>query len=106
MSKSRLTSGSTRPDSSEQPPSGFVRRRRVLFVAEAITLAQVVRLVALARSLDRNRYEVYFACGEFDPIAFEGTDIDPIPLLTVEREAALRKVDRGERLYETGTLER
>jgi UDP:flavonoid glycosyltransferase YjiC (YdhE family) len=106
MSKYRLTSGSTRPDGSEQPQSGVVRRRRILFVAEAITLAQVVRLVALARSLDRNRYEVYFACGEFDPIAFAGTDIDPIPLLTVEREAALRKVDRGERLYETGTLER
>lgn len=78
----------------------------MLFVAEAITLAQVVRLVALARSLERTRYEVYFACGEFDGVAFSGTDIVPVPLVTVDREAALRKVDRGERLYETGTLER
>jgi UDP:flavonoid glycosyltransferase YjiC (YdhE family) len=75
-------------------------------VAEALTLAQVVRLVTLARSLDRARYEVHFACGEFDPVAFSGTDLRPIPLLTVPREAALRKVDRGERLYEVGTLER
>jgi UDP:flavonoid glycosyltransferase YjiC (YdhE family) len=75
-------------------------------VAEALTLAQVVRLVALAQSLDRARYEVHFACGEFDNVAFSGTDIRPIPLLTVPREAALRKIDRGERLYEIGTLER
>ena len=36
-------------------------RRRILFVAEAVTLAQVVRLVTLARALDPARYDVHFA---------------------------------------------
>ncbi len=106
MSKISPTSGSANAFEPDAPASGFSRRRRVLFVAEAITLAQVVRLVSLSRSLDPARYETHFACGEFDPIAFTGTHIVPIPLFTVDRYAALRKVDRGERLYETRTLER
>lgn len=82
------------------------RRKRILFVAEALTLAQVVRLLTLARGLDPERYEVAFACGPFDPIAFEGTGIEPIPLFTVDRAAALKKVDRGDRLYEKDVLTR
>lgn len=82
------------------------RRRRVLFVAEALTLSQVVRLVALARCLDPARYDVKFACGPFDGVAFRGTGIEPIPLFTVERERALRQVERGERIYEKEVLAR
>jgi len=80
------------------------RPRRVLFVAEALTLAQVVRLLTLARGLDPARYEVHFACGSFDPIAFAGTGIEPRPLFTIDRAAALKKVDRGDRLYEKDVL--
>lgn len=36
-------------------------RRRVLFVAEAVTLAHVVRPFVLARSLDPEQFEVHFA---------------------------------------------
>jgi UDP:flavonoid glycosyltransferase YjiC (YdhE family) len=82
------------------------RRKRILFLAEALTLAQVVRLLALARRLDPERYEVHFACGPFDAIAFEGTGITPIPLFTVDRAAALKKIDRGDRLYEKDVLGR
>jgi UDP:flavonoid glycosyltransferase YjiC (YdhE family) len=81
-------------------------RRRVLFVAEALTLAQVVRLVSLSRALDPERYEVFFACGAFDPIAFEGTALEPISIVTVDRDAAMKRVDRGERLYEKEVLGR
>ena len=49
------------------------RRIRVLFIAEAITLAQVVRLVTLARGLDPARFEVHFASAHFDELAFAGT---------------------------------
>jgi UDP:flavonoid glycosyltransferase YjiC (YdhE family) len=82
------------------------RRRRVLFVAEAVTLSQVVRLAALAARLDRTRYEVHFACGAFDDLAFEGTGIEALPLFTIERNRALKKIERGERLYEASVLER
>ena len=43
-------------------------RRRVLFVAENVTLAQCVRLVTLARALDPQAYEVHFASSEFEPV--------------------------------------
>jgi UDP:flavonoid glycosyltransferase YjiC (YdhE family) len=78
----------------------------VLFVSEAITLAQVVRLAALATRVDRQRYEVHFACGPYDGVALLGSGIEPIPLFTIDRQRALAKIDRGERLYETAVLER
>ena len=80
------------------------RRPRVLFVAEAITLAQVVRLVTLARGLDPARYDVSFASAPFDPVAFSGTSLEPIPLVTVDRKNVLKKIERGERIYEKDVL--
>ena len=47
--------------------------RRVLFVSEAVTLAQVVRLATLARALDPARFEVHFAAAHFDEMIFAGT---------------------------------
>lgn len=84
----------------------MTRRARVLFVAEALTLAQVVRLASLAERLDRGRYEVHFACGPIDGVALAGSGLEPLPLFTIDRQRALKRIDRGERLYETGVLER
>ncbi len=78
----------------------------MLFVVENITLAQVVRLRVLAAGLDPARYEVHFASSEFDPLLFEGTAFRHWPLYTIEREAALKALAKGDRLYETRTLER
>ncbi|MBN1932682.1 MAG: glycosyltransferase [Desulfobacterales bacterium] len=39
-------------------------RKRILFIAEAVTLAHVVRSIALAETIDTCRYNIYFA---FDP---------------------------------------
>jgi UDP:flavonoid glycosyltransferase YjiC (YdhE family) len=78
----------------------------VLFVAENLTLAQVVRLRALAAQLDARDYEVHFACSEFEPIAFDGTHFARWPLVTVDRAEALRKVERGQRPYELEVLAR
>ena len=39
-----------------------MRVKRVLFFAEAVTLAHVARPVALAKGLDRSRFEVFMAC--------------------------------------------
>lgn len=82
------------------------QRPRLLFVAESITLAQVVRLAALAARVDRKRYDVCFACGPFDEVALLGSGLEPLPLFTIDRRRALEKLERGERLYETATLER
>ncbi len=81
-------------------------RRRLLFVVENITLAQVMRLRVLAAGLDAERYEVHFASSEFDPMLFEGTNFKCWPVHTIEREAGLRALAKGDRLYEARTLER
>jgi UDP:flavonoid glycosyltransferase YjiC (YdhE family) len=39
-----------------------MERKKILFVAEAVTLAHVGRPLALAQMLDRQRYDVHFAC--------------------------------------------
>ena len=46
---------------------------KILFVAEGVTLAQIVRLVTLARALDPAEHEVHFACARFDEAIFGGT---------------------------------
>lgn len=81
-------------------------RRRILFVTENITLAQVVRLVTLAQGLPSDQYEVHFACSEFDPLVFEGTEFQRWPLYTIDREAGFKALAKGDRLYDVKTLER
>lgn len=81
-------------------------RARILFIVENITLAQVMRLRVLAAGLDPERYEVHFASSEFDPQLFEGTAFKHWPVHTIDRDVGMRALAKGERLYETRTLER
>src|SRR5579863_7306916 len=81
--------------------------KRVLFVAEAVSLAQVVRLVTLSRALDARRYEVHFASALFDDLVFGEPDlahvvrhrIGSLPASVVDRRVA-----RGLRPYGARTL--
>jgi UDP:flavonoid glycosyltransferase YjiC (YdhE family) len=79
-------------------------KQRLLFVAENVTLAQVVRLVALARDLDPDRYEIHFACSEFPELVFSRTPFICHPLATLAADAAARALQAGRRLYEKSTL--
>ncbi len=79
-------------------------RRRVLFVAENVTLAQCVRLAALARTLDRERYEVHFACSDFPELIFARDELVRHPLVSLSPAAAARALESGQRLYEKATL--
>jgi len=81
-------------------------RRRILFVSEAITLAQVVRLVTLARTLDPREYEVHFAAATFSERIFRDHEFHQSTLFTVPGPPALRRLDRGGRLYDRRILER
>jgi UDP:flavonoid glycosyltransferase YjiC (YdhE family) len=80
--------------------------RRVLFVTENITMAQVVRLLALAQGLPRDRYEVHFACGDCAPWLFEGTTFQRWPLLTMDGARGLAALAKGDRIYDTATLQK
>jgi UDP:flavonoid glycosyltransferase YjiC (YdhE family) len=81
-------------------------RRRVLFVAENITLAQLVRLVVLARALDRTRYEIHFASSEFPALVFGDEDWRRWPLYTLEPRRVWKTLEKGRKLYDEKTLER
>lgn len=81
-------------------------RRKLLFVTENITLAQVVRLATLARGLPSEEYEVHFACSDFDPLVFEGTTFQRWPLFTIDKEQGFKALAKGERMYDQKTLER
>jgi UDP:flavonoid glycosyltransferase YjiC (YdhE family) len=81
-------------------------RRRILFVSEAVTLAQVVRLHVLARSLPRDRYDVHFAAAHFDDLIFAGSDVRRWPIASLDPGVVERRVRRGQRLYGRRTLAR
>ena len=87
-------------------PTGgtLVAKKRILFVAESVTLAQVVRLVTLARGLDSEAYDVHFACSDFPPLVFTGTRFVQHQLRTMSAKAADAALRSGKRLYEKSTL--
>jgi UDP:flavonoid glycosyltransferase YjiC (YdhE family) len=80
------------------------RRVRILFVAEAVTLAHVARANVLARSLDPARYEVHAAwdprfnalLGEL-PFTFH-------PIRSLPSQEFLRRLARGAPMHDTATL--
>lgn len=78
--------------------------QRILFVAENVTLAQCVRLVTLARSLDRERYELHFACSDFPELVFAGAELVRHPIVSLAPDEAARALQSGQRLYEKATL--
>jgi UDP:flavonoid glycosyltransferase YjiC (YdhE family) len=78
----------------------------VLFVAENISLAQVVRLKVLASSLDPKQYEIHFASSHFDEMIFRGTPFRRHALYSLDRAEALRNLERRGRMYEVEVLAR
>jgi UDP:flavonoid glycosyltransferase YjiC (YdhE family) len=79
--------------------------RRVLFVSENVTLAQVVRLVTLAESLVDAPYEVHFACSEFPAFIFGQQRFHLHRLATVPAQRVARALETGQRLYDARTLD-
>ncbi|ADE16299.1 putative glycosyl transferase [Nitrosococcus halophilus Nc 4] len=80
------------------------KRKRILFIGEAVTLAHVVRPVVLAQSLDPQRYSVTLACDTryhrlFAEMPFELRSIRTIP--SAQFLAALAK---GNPVYDRDTL--
>jgi UDP:flavonoid glycosyltransferase YjiC (YdhE family) len=81
-------------------------RKRILFVSEAITLAQMVRLVMLARALPRGHYEVHFASSRFPGFVFDGMEGRRWPLWGLSPDKAMARVASGKRLYSRRVLRR
>jgi UDP:flavonoid glycosyltransferase YjiC (YdhE family) len=80
------------------------QRRRVLFIAEAVTLAHLTRPLVLARSLDPAYYEVHFACMDRFPFVFEDETFTRWSIESIPTERFLRSLARGSPLYDYKTL--
>lgn len=80
------------------------RRQRILFFAEAVTLAHVTRPLVLARSLDTDKYEVHFACADGYDYLFDDTGFTRWTIDTIPSERFLHALATGSRLYDYQTL--
>jgi UDP:flavonoid glycosyltransferase YjiC (YdhE family) len=69
--------------------------KKILFIAEAATLSQVVRLLVLARGLDPQRYEVHFASAQFDERIFSGTNFARWPITSVSPEKIVSTINES-----------
>lgn len=79
-------------------------RPRLLFVAEAVTLAHVARPRVLAEGLDPKRYEVHFAAAPAFDTALTGLAARRWPLTSIPPERFLKSLAQGTPLYDTRTL--
>ena len=77
---------------------------RILFVSEDVTLAQVCRLVVLARGVSDGEHEVHFACRYFDDLVFRSGEFIRHEIDTIEREVVHKALAKGKRLYDKRTL--
>jgi UDP:flavonoid glycosyltransferase YjiC (YdhE family) len=80
------------------------RRKRILFVAEAVTLTHVIRPLVLARSLDSERYEVHFACAERFPFVFGDEPFRRWTIESIPTGQFLHALATGRRLFDYPTL--
>ncbi len=82
------------------------QRPRILFFAEAVTLAHVARPAVLARSLDSDLYDIHFASNSgYDFVLGEGL-FTRWTIYTIPSERFLCSLARGARLYDFATLSR
>ena len=79
-------------------------RPTILFVADAVTLAHLARLAALAQGLDLERFNVILACDPRHHAFLERLPFPTRPLKTVSSEQFLQAAAHGRPLYDTRTL--
>lgn len=81
-------------------------RRRVLFFAEAVTLAHVARPIVLAKALDPERYEVRVACDERYRRFVQNEGLQHVPLHSISGERFMNALAKGSPVYDLATLQR
>ncbi|MRW94521.1 glycosyl transferase family 1 [Duganella sp. FT80W] len=81
-----------------------MERKRILFVAEAVTLAHVGRSLALAQTLDRQRYDVHFACAPGHEMFLKGSQLRSWTLNSISSQRFLAALAAGKPVYDRATL--
>lgn len=83
-----------------------MRKLHVLFFGEAVTLAHVARPVALAGTLDPERYRVTLAADSRYDHLMRPDGLERVPLGTISTGQFLEALARGSPVYRVDTLER
>lgn len=94
----------TRPLSPSPVLDHPTARPRVLFVAEAVSLAHVGRPALLARWASAAGYDVHFACGPTYTDLVRGEGLSPVPLATIAPRTFYDRLARGEFFYTAAEL--
>ena len=81
-------------------------RKRVLFVAEAVTLAHVARPTILARALDRERFEIHFACAPGSEFVYRDAGFITHTIHSIPAAQFRDALAKGDPLYDYATLDR
>src|SRR3989442_11980371 len=81
-------------------------RKRILFIAEAVTLAHVTRPFVLARSLEPAEFEVHFACASRFDFVFLKAGFRRWKINSIPTQSFLDALRAGSRPYNRRTLER
>jgi len=83
----------------------MAQRKRILFFAEAVTLAHVTRPLVLAQSLDSTQYEVHFACAKgFDFVFPKNSNITRWYIHSIPSKTFIKALASGARFYNKKTL--
>ena len=78
----------------------MTRRRRILFLAEAATLAHITRPLVLARGLNPDKYEIHFASADRYSFIFGAEKFRRWPLTSLPTDNFLERVARGKPIFE------
>lgn len=85
-------------------PAIATRKQRILFMAEAVTLAHVARPHVLAQSLPTDQFEVLFACDPRYNQLFKDATYLRRPIETIPSARFLKLLERGSPIYDYSTL--
>lgn len=83
---------------------GTKNRTRILFIAEAVTLAHLTRPLLLARSLDPERFEIHFACAPGHERFLDGAGFAVRQIRTVPSRQFLIAMAKGFHVFSRQTL--
>ncbi|HEV7816710.1 MAG TPA: glycosyltransferase [Janthinobacterium sp.] len=83
-----------------------MERRKILFIAEGVTLAHVGRPLALAHALDPQRFDIHFACTDGYEFCFKDSGFRHWPIHSISSARFLQALASGKPVYDEATLVR
>ncbi len=81
-------------------------RTRVLFIAEAVTLAHLARPLVLASHLDTKRYQITLACDQRYQLILKKPPFELVSIYSLPSKQFLAALARGSPVYDLATLKR